>query len=85
MARRDRSLVRASDLAAWTYCHRAWWLAHVRGAPHERPEQLSRGQDRHRAHGRSVQSAHRLQQAGRLLLVAGGLLLALAALARLGG
>ncbi len=85
MARRDRSLVRASDLAAWTYCHRAWWLAHVRRAPHERPEQLFRGQDQHREHGRSVQSAHRLQWAGRILLLAGGLLLAIAALARLGG
>lgn len=83
MARRDRSLVRASDLAAWTYCRRAWWLAHVRGAPHERPEQLAQGQVHHQAHGQSVRQAHTFQRLG-LILVGLGLLLLVAAFLALG-
>lgn len=68
---KDRSLVRASDIGAWAFCNRAWWLAHVQNAPHERPDQLQRGQDAHLAHGQAVLQANRLQQWGRYLILAG--------------
>lgn len=81
---KDRTLVRASDLSAWAYCHRAWWLAHVKGAAHQHPQQLERGAAAHRAHGAAVRRAALMQRAGvalvalaALLMIAGGLWLLL--------
>jgi len=68
---KDRSLVRASDIGAWVFCRRAWWLANVQNAPHENPAALSRGDEAHAAHGQAVSQAERLQRAGLLLLAAG--------------
>lgn len=65
---KDRSLVRASDLAAWEFCHRAWWLAHVRGAEHKNPAALAAGDAAHAAHGRQVQRARRLRLLGLTLV-----------------
>lgn len=76
---KDRSLVRASDLGLWTYCHRAWWLAQVKGVVHRNPEVLERGTQAHVAHGTQVQRASRLQVLG-LLVIGGALLLLVAAL-----
>jgi hypothetical protein len=76
----DLSLVRASDLSAWAYCKRAWWLATVKGVQHQDPLQLERGRTSHAEHGRNMQKAARLQHLG--LLAAGvALLLLVAALA----
>lgn len=71
----DRSLVRASDLAAWAFCRRAWFLAQVKQAPHQRPDLLERGAQAHRQHGQRVVHASRLQRAGGWLAGAGVLLL----------
>jgi hypothetical protein len=72
---KDRSLVRASDIAAWAFCSRAWWLAHVQQAEHESPQVLEWGNRAHTAHGRQVARARRLQRAG-LILAMFGLVLA---------
>lgn len=61
---KDRTLVRASDISLWAYCHRAWWLAQVKGAPHENPQLLSRGADAHVAHGSRALRAQRIQRIG---------------------
>ncbi len=71
---KDRSLVRASDIGAWAFCQRAWWLAHVQHAEHENPAALSRGDDAHAVHGQTVTQAGRLQKIGLLLLAAGVIL-----------
>ena len=71
---KDRSLVRASDIGSWTFCRRAWWLAHVQRAEHENLAALSRGDDAHAAHGQAVIQANRLQRIGVWLLVAGVIL-----------
>ena len=71
---RDRSLVRASDIGAWTYCHRAWWLAQVRGVEHRNPQALQLGESAHRAHGQQVVRSHRLMQVGGALLAIAALL-----------
>lgn len=77
---KDRSLVRASDIGAWAFCHRAWWLARVQHAEHENPTVFIQGDAAHEAHGQAVTQAGRLQRIGLWLLVAGiglgGLLLA---------
>ena len=71
---KDRSYVRASDIGAWSFCNRAWWLAQVQKAPHERPQQLDWGDRSHATHGRLTSRAQRLRKSG-LALLAGGLIL----------
>jgi hypothetical protein len=74
----DRSLVRASDIGLWAFCHRAWWLANVAEAPHRNPAVLERGTAMHAAHGAQVVRARRLQRAALLLGVAALVLLVMA-------
>ena len=78
---KDRSLVRASDIGTWTFCHRAWWLAQVQKVAHQNPALLHRGEAMHQAHGRQVVRAARLQRIGMLFFAIGmlsiGLLLLL--------
>lgn len=71
---KDRSYVRASDIGAWSFCNRAWWLARVQIAPHERPQQLDWGDQSHADHGRLMSRAQRLRRIG-ITLLAGGLIL----------
>jgi hypothetical protein len=78
---KDRSLVRASDIGAWAYCRRAWYLANVRGVAHARPELLQRGNEAHAQHGQQVRRAGTMQRIGMWLIVAGVLLVALLLLA----
>jgi hypothetical protein len=73
--REDRSLVRASDLGLWANCHRAWWLAKIKDAPHRNPGLLRAGVSAHTVHGGQVQRAARLRRWGQVL-VAIALLLA---------
>ncbi len=68
---KDRSFVRASDIGAWSFCNRAWWLAHVQKAPHERPEMLDWGEQTHSAHGRLTSRSAWLQKSGFALLIGG--------------
>jgi hypothetical protein len=68
---KDRSLVRASDLGAWAFCRRAWWLREVKHAQHEDPSVLAQGTVAHKAHGRQVQGARRLTRVGLLLIGTG--------------
>ncbi len=72
---KDRSLVRASDIGFWAFCNRAWWLANVADAQHEKPEVLDRGDRAHAAHGRQVRRSLQLNQWA-ILLMAAGLILA---------
>jgi hypothetical protein len=72
--REDKSLVRASDLGLWANCHRAWWLARVKNAPHGNPRLLTSGTAAHAAHGAQVQRAAALRRWG-LVLVAVALLM----------
>ncbi|MFN8490519.1 MAG: hypothetical protein U0350_23220 [Caldilineaceae bacterium] len=73
---KDRSLVRASDIGAWAFCQRAWWLAHVQGVTPHNQVQLQQGKVAHVAHGQAVIRSVRLRQIG-VWLLALGLLLAL--------
>ena len=66
--REDRSLVRASDIGLWATCHRAWWLAKVKDAPHRNPAILAAGSAAHAAHGAQVQRVGTSQRAGLILL-----------------
>ncbi|MCY3900863.1 MAG: hypothetical protein OXF86_19975 [Caldilineaceae bacterium] len=80
---KDRSYVRASDIGAWSFCNRAWWLARVQNAPHERPQQLEWGDQSHADHGRLMSRAQRLRRIGIMLLAGGLILLGLTLLAQM--
>lgn len=72
---KDRSLVRASDIGAWAFCNRAWWLANVRKEAHGNPQALAQGNIAHGRHGRHVASAQRYRRVG-IVLIGAALLLA---------
>jgi hypothetical protein len=74
---KDRSLVRASDIGAWAYCRRAWYLAQVRKVDHSRPDSLRQGTQAHTRHGQKVRHAGQMQRIGRGLIVAGVVLVGL--------
>lgn len=43
--------IRASELARWAYCHRAWWLEYVQGHPSMNLEAMARGRAFHARYG----------------------------------
>ncbi len=49
--------IRASELARWAYCQRAWWLQYVQGHPPMNREALDKGHQAHEALGRQVRHA----------------------------
>ena len=69
--------MRASDIGLWATCHRAWWLAKVKGAPHRNEAVLAAGVAAHAAHGAQVQRVGNLQRAGVTLVVLSLVVLAL--------
>jgi hypothetical protein len=67
---RDRSsqVVRASEVAQYVYCARAWWLGSVEGLPSAHTEALESGTAAHRQHGRQVQRTDRISRLAYLSL-----------------
>jgi CRISPR/Cas system-associated exonuclease Cas4 (RecB family) len=68
MGRRDRRVIRASEIGQYAYCARAWWLGRVLGYHSSHQEAMDAGTAAHERHGRAVVSYHRLRRAGGLLL-----------------
>lgn len=68
---RDRSLVRASDIGAWAFCQRSWWLSRVEGVTHRDPAVLRRGDESHHRHGQQVVRSVKAQQIGIVLILIG--------------
>jgi hypothetical protein len=70
-------IIKASELAEFDYCRRAWWLRHVKKvSPVAMSPAIKRGRAHHTAHYGQVQMTAILQWAGYLLLAGGvGLLL----------
>ncbi|MGQ9927024.1 MAG: hypothetical protein ACUVS4_09150 [Chloroflexaceae bacterium] len=66
-------MIRASEVAEYVYCARAWWLRRVAGQQPEGQERRTTGSARHAAHGRLVALSGIALWAG-LVLLAGGLL-----------
>jgi hypothetical protein len=79
------SWIRASELQAYAYCARSWWLQYVLGLEPEDRERLIDGSEQHRYDGEGVVRAGRFQQAGRWLLLIAALLVGLALLLLLRG
>lgn len=47
-------IIRASEIAEYLFCRRAWWLSHVAHYEIEESEALEAGSAYHRQHGRLV-------------------------------
>ncbi len=50
----QRQVVRASELAQYRYCARAWWLGSVLGKPSTNTREIHSGTAAHQRHGRAV-------------------------------
>ena len=76
--------IRASELARWAYCHRAWWLEYVQGHPSMNLEAMARGRAFHDRHGQERARAARYRLwAFRAAVTGSALLLILIGLALL--
>jgi hypothetical protein len=61
-------VVRASEVAQYAYCARAWWLGSVQGLQSAHAEALESGTGAHRQHGRRVQRSNRISRLAYLAL-----------------
>ncbi len=68
--KRNRRLLRASEIGEYVYCRRAWWLRRVQELEPENRRQLEAGIARHAAHGRAVRCAALFYRTGYVLLAA---------------
>ena len=70
--------IRASELAQFSYCQRAWWLSAVRKLPAENEAELKRGRAAHVRHERQVRRMASWRRAGFTLVAVGGVFLLIA-------
>jgi hypothetical protein len=79
-ARAKKPIIRASEIGAYVYCRRAWWLKRTAGfEPAGKEEIFARGIAAHARHGRLVRRARWQRRAALVLLGLGIILLLLAA------
>jgi CRISPR/Cas system-associated exonuclease Cas4 (RecB family) len=65
-------VLRASEIAGYTYCARGWWLSRVLGYRSAHSEKMALGEASHQAHGRRVVMFRRLERVGYVLMGLGG-------------
>jgi CRISPR/Cas system-associated exonuclease Cas4 (RecB family) len=78
-------IIRASELAQYAYCTRAWWLGRVKGYRSANVAAMRQGTVQHRTHGRAVESYHLLRRLAVALIVLAGVFLVAWLLLSLGG
>lgn len=62
------TIIRASEIAQYRYCARAWWLGQVMGYQSTNLQAMQQGEERHQAHGRAVMRYHRVRWLALILL-----------------
>ena len=62
-------VIRASEIGEYLYCHRAWWLRHMRGYKSANVRELATGTATHETHGRLVWLGGALRLMAVLLVV----------------
>jgi hypothetical protein len=78
-------VIRASEIAQYSYCARAWWLGQVKGYRSANVAEMREGTARHHRHGRSVEGFHLLRRVAVALLVLAAVALLAWLLFNLGG
>ncbi|MGC8874641.1 MAG: hypothetical protein ACP5SI_09395 [Chloroflexia bacterium] len=76
----DSPYIRASEIQAYCYCARGWWLQYVRGFQIQDTTRLDAGREAHQRHARVLLSATRLHRLAWATLIAALLLLLVGAL-----
>ena len=84
MSPRD-DIIRASEIAQYSYCARAWWLGRVKGYRSANVTAMRQGTAQHRTHGRAVESYHLLRRLAVVLIGLAGVFLVAWLLLSLGG
>ena len=74
-------IIRASELAQYSFCRRAWWLTTVKKIPIQTQQHLQRGRQAHARHEKQVLAAARWRQSGFWLMLAGTLFFMIALVA----
>jgi hypothetical protein len=64
------SVIRASEIGEYVFCHRAWWLRRVQGHESVNVREMALGAGTHAQHGRTVGAARALQTLALVLAVA---------------
>jgi hypothetical protein len=67
-------VIRASELAQYGFCRRAWWLSTVKKLPSQNRANLLHGTQQHTLHAGQVRIAGLWQRAGFLLIGSGAVL-----------
>jgi hypothetical protein len=62
------TILRASEIGEYVFCHRAWWLHRVKEIESANRAQMQAGTARHVEHGRAIQRAESLRRAAIVLL-----------------
>lgn len=63
-------MIRASEIAEYVYCRRAWWLSRVAGYAAENVEVLEKGSAYHARHGNRLRRAVFARRVAYLLVFA---------------
>ena len=66
-------VIRASELSAYAYCAKAWWLGSVEGKPSSNVQLLEAGWESHERHGQRVIVSNLLMRLSAVLLLLAGL------------
>ncbi|NOZ73314.1 MAG: hypothetical protein GXP38_15655 [Chloroflexi bacterium] len=74
------TVIRASEVGQWIYCHRAWWLARE-GYTNQNQTELQAGIVAHEHHAQEVAQAHKLHAIAIYLFILSLLLFAATLLA----
>jgi CRISPR/Cas system-associated exonuclease Cas4 (RecB family) len=76
-----KPVIRASEVGAYVYCRRAWWLRRVGGfEPQNTAQRLAEGTAAHVRHGQSLRRAQLLRRVALTLVVMAIVMLLLALL-----
>ena len=67
MSQKDPT-IRASEIAQYVYCARAWWLGQVLGYRSSNLAMMRHGTDQHRSHGWAVQRYRSLRRLAAVML-----------------
>jgi hypothetical protein len=64
--------IRASEIGAYVFCNRAWWLARRHGAHSANVREMELGTQRHQAHSQQVARVALMRRLAYLLLALAG-------------
>ena len=78
MSRSQEPIIRASEVAQYAFCHRAWWLSRMKGYRPANALELAQGSRAHSRHGRSVRAWLMMRRAATAFLLLGLLTLIIA-------